>query len=370
MTDSCNIRSITTSQRDPASTPRPRVHILGLGSIGTFAAHLVSQIPNGPSVTLLLHRRSLLDDYRQNGDRILFESREGEHFSSSGYELETIHNDQWYPVSDESWPDEPTTATIANLIVCVKATQTVSALRSLAHRLNSFSNILFLQNGSGMIEEVNTQLFQDPLTRPNYFIGVISHGVTLNAPFSITHTGFSATAIGQVPRDNAPSNTAIPDSQSEYLLQAVPLSPTLNLTPYSYTDILQVQLEKLAVNAFCNPLCALNDAKNEFLFSIPGTRRAILTEISNVVFALPELKDVPGLEERFSVDRLEETVNGIIAKTANTTCSMVGDLRAGRETEIQFINGSWSRMGRQVGVATPVNDELVEEITKRTRSVK
>jgi 2-dehydropantoate 2-reductase len=223
-----------------------------------------------------------------------------------------------------------------------------------------------------MIEQVNASLFLDPASRPNYLIGVISHGVTLNSPFNITHTGVSATAIGPVPRANTTSLEDMPTvdpppSQSNYFLQTLPLSQTLNLTAYSYTGILQIQLEKLAVNAFCNPLCALNDAKNEFLFTIPDTRRAILTEISNVVFALPALKGVPGLKDRFSVDGLERTVNGIIAKTANTTCSMVWDLRAGRETEIQFINGSWSRMGREVGVETPVNDRLVEEVMMRTK---
>ena len=86
-----------------------------------------------------------------------------------------------------------------------------------------------------------------------------------------------------------------------------------------------------------------------------------------VVRALPELQGVPGVDERFSVERLEDTVDNIITKTAETTCSMVWDLRAGRETEIQFINGYWSRRGREVGVATPINNRLVKQITERTK---
>jgi 2-dehydropantoate 2-reductase len=84
------------------------------------------------------------------------------------------------------------------------------------------------------------------------------------------------------------------------------------------------------LNAFCNPLCALNDSINGFIFNIPETRREILAEISNVVVALPALKHIPGVQERFSVDTLEETVNRVIGKTYNATCSMVWDLRAGR----------------------------------------
>jgi 2-dehydropantoate 2-reductase len=85
------------------------------------------------------------------------------------------------------------------------------------------------------------------------------------------------------------------------------------------------------------------------------------------VQALPELHGVRGVKERFSVERLEETVGAIIEKTRETTCSMVWDLRAGRRTEMRFINGYWMRRGREVGVATPVNDGLVRSIEERER---
>ncbi|PLB47799.1 putative 2-dehydropantoate 2-reductase family protein [Aspergillus steynii IBT 23096] len=354
--------------------PSPRIHVLGLGSIGCFAAHCITEIVNGPSVTLLLHRKSLLDAYRRNGNRMRVQTSEGEHISSEGYQFEALDNGQWYHTAPDDEPDsprEPATEPIENLIVCVKATQTVEALRPLSSRLTPSSTVLFLQNGSGMIDEVNAHLFTNPDTRPRYLIGVISHGVTLNASFDITHTGFSATSIGQMPREHehekSPSDSDPEPTSDNFLLTTLPHSPRLNLTSYTYTSVLQFQLEKLAVNAFCNPLCALNDAPNGFLFTLPDTRRAILTEISSVVLALPELRGVPGVEDRFSVERLENTVNGILQKTYNTTCSMVWDLRTGRETEVRFINGSWSRMGRRVGVPTPVNDRLVEEVEERGR---
>lgn len=37
---------------------RPRVDVLGLGSIGTFAAHSLFETPDPPSVTILCHRLS------------------------------------------------------------------------------------------------------------------------------------------------------------------------------------------------------------------------------------------------------------------------------------------------------------------------
>lgn len=154
---------------------------------------------------------------------------EGEHISLTGYSLETLHDDgRWYRASsvESLGSNQVATEPIENLILCVKAPQTVAALRPLQQRLTSQSNILFLQNGASIIEEVNTHLFRDPQTRPNYLIGVISHGVTLNSPFNITHTGFAATSIGCVPRENAiavdtssSSSSTIP---SNYLLQPSP----------------------------------------------------------------------------------------------------------------------------------------------------
>jgi 2-dehydropantoate 2-reductase len=74
---------------------------------------------------------------------------------------------------------------------------------------------------------------------------------------------------------------------------------------------------------------------------------------------------VENLRERFAVDRLEATVNAIIEKTFHTTCSMVWDLRAGRETEIDFINGYWVKRGNELGVPTPINGEMVEKVKLR-----
>ncbi|KAJ4264351.1 2-dehydropantoate 2-reductase (Ketopantoate reductase) (KPA reductase) (KPR) [Fusarium torreyae] len=348
------------------SATRPRVHVLGLGSIGTFAAHCLAEIspPFSPSVTLLLHRASLVDEYLNNESHITLETREGETVKHGNYRLEFLEGNNWYGFDKSTGRASGTRRTdiIDNLIVSVKTPQTAAALRPLKDRLNASSHVLFLQNGSGMIEEVNKKVFTEESTRPNYITGVTSHGVTLNSPFNITHTGFAATSLGQVPRAK---DDVLEPTPPSYLLQALPTVPRLNATSYNFIQVFQIQLEKLAVNAFCNPLCALNDAKNGFLFTIPKTRRALLSEISRVVCALPELQGVSGVTDRFAVEKLEMTVNGILTKTAETTCSMVVDLRRGQKTEIQFINGYWCRRGREVGVSTPLNDDLVRQILER-----
>lgn len=353
---------------------KPRVHVLGLGSIGTFVAHSLAEVPGGPAVTLLLHKESLIDSYIRNKKSISLKTCEGSVVAHGNYKLEVLHDDSWYSIDPELTPSvvdriTPATDMIEHLIVCVKATQTVAALRPLRFRITPRSNIMFLQNGAGMIEDVNEHLFQDPIIRPHYISGVISHGITKNAAFDITHTGLATTAIGHVPR-SAPSMAGITDSSSStqvsYLLQALPLVPRFNCQSYDWPGIFAVQFEKIATNAFCNPLCALADSPNKYLFTIPETCKAIMSEISSVILALPELKDLPNVAERFSPAALESTVMAIIDRTRETTCSMVWDLRAGRQTEIRYINGFWSRKGRELGIPTPINDDLIGKIETRT----
>lgn len=225
-----------------------------------------------------------------------------------------------------------------------------------------------------MIEDVNDALFSEPHSRPSYIVGVVSHGVTSYRSSHVHHRGPAAMSLGPVPRHHETTlsgeDTDYHTSSQgcDYLLHSLPQAPRLDATAYSYIDVFQIQLEKLAVNAFCNPLCVLNNAKNGFLFTLSETRREILAEISAVMLALPELQDVPNVRERFAVERLEATVNRILTQTAETTCSMVWDLRAGRETEVKYINGYWVRRGREVGMRTPINESLMEQVLTQSSS--
>ncbi|KAL7963529.1 hypothetical protein V8C34DRAFT_319291 [Trichoderma compactum] len=193
---------------------QPRVHVLGLGSIGTFTAHCLAGIPAPltPSVTLLLHRPNLVDEYIKRGRKIRLETIEGEVVDSHNYHVEVLNNGEWHRIQAESGFINPAVQgdIIDHLIVSI---------------------------GSGTVEAANEEVFTDPATKPSYLTGVIAHGVTLNAPFDITHTGFSATSLGPIPRSNLDTE----ETASSYLLEALPLIPMFNATRYSTSDVLQIQ---------------------------------------------------------------------------------------------------------------------------------
>lgn len=161
--------------------------------------------------------------------------------------MEVLHGKTWHLMQDSRTygaaeilqsVGTPIDENIGDLIVCVKSTQTVAALRPLLPRLSRESNVMFLQNGAGMIEGANTFLWPDPHVRPNYVTGVISHGITLNRPFDITHTGPAATSVGPVPREDG--DTAQPLSR---LLDILPLAHRLKCQAYSWPTIVSVPVQ-------------------------------------------------------------------------------------------------------------------------------
>lgn len=277
-----------------------RIHILGLGSIGNFAAHCPASLAKPPPVTLLFHRAGLEQEFKNNKRSITLQTYEGDITLARGFDTEVFQKGHWHRTVHEPTHGVglQTKDHISHLLVCTKTIQTVEAIRPLVGRLTAASTILLLQNGCGVMDALNQELFQEEQNRPSYVIGITSHGVGLKSPFSINHAGPSATSLGAVSR--ASPTAGQPDlpelcPAQECLLDTLCQSERINAKAYTLADAFKAQLEKLAVNAFCNPLCAIHDAKNGFLFTLPATRRAILSEIADVVLAMPELSGIPGL---------------------------------------------------------------------------
>ena len=262
---------------------------------------------------------------------------------------------------------------IYSLIVSVKAPETAKALQSVAHRLTRHSTILFLQNGIGMVEEVNKKVFPDEETRPNYVVGVISHGVYSRGPFSVVHAGMGTTAIGLLPRRPGQLQTDGFTPSAGYLLRTMTRTPVLAAVSFPPTDLLQLQLEKLAVNAIINPLTVMFNCRNgEILHnaSISRVMRLLLAEISLVIRSLPELQNVPNVKMRFAPDRLEAQVVSIAARTAGNLSSMQQDAQAGKVTEIDYITGYIVRRGEELGIKCVMNYMLLHMVNGKSFTVK
>lgn len=98
---------------------------------------------------------------------------------------------------------------------------------------------------------------------------------------------------------------------------------------------------------------------------MPETCRTLISYISAISKALPEFEGVPGVKKSLPPERLETTVMAIVDRNRQTTCSMVWDMRAGRDTENRYMNGYCSRRGNELGVLTPLHHTFVDRIEER-----
>ncbi|KAF2467169.1 uncharacterized protein BDR25DRAFT_305624 [Lindgomyces ingoldianus] len=395
-----------------------RIHILGVGSVGRFIAHSLRGIPNPPPITLLFHRGGLLKEWNESSKKLQLIT-DGSSEKQGGFDVElAIPRPRFHgkEVKPEENVQDPSTSSVSpdathqlidgesnepinSLIMCVKAPNILSALSAVKHRLHPESVILFFQNGMGTVEEVSREIFPDPQTRPHYMLGINSHGMHTSPddPFTATHAGFGTISIGIIPHERnqepgpysptlqfkpgfhepakipvTPKNPANPNSSmrepmpyfsrwtpnSRYLLRSLLRTPVLCATAFSPPDLLQLQLEKLAVNCIVNPLTVMLDARNgSILYNYHLTRamRLLLSEISLVIRSMPELQYIPNVEQRFDPGRLETMVVGVANKTRDNISSMLADVRAGRRTEIEYINGWVVKRGEELGIRCFMN---------------
>lgn len=330
-----------------------RIHVLGLGNLGRLFAHELAIQPSPPPITLLLHRPGLLEEWDEAGRKIEI-TTEGVVSSSSNYDVELVSRQ---PRQDEI---------IENLIVATKTLNTVKALSSIKHRLTYNSTVLFTQNGMGTTEEVTNALFPNPSSSPHYLASVTSHGVYTLGPFRSVHAGLANVTIGRalLPGQLDTNHSSKP----KYLIDRIVNSPGLAAKEVDPKDLTRLQLEKLVINAMINPLTVIFDCKNGELFdrgSIVHLMRLLLAEASQVIASLPELRDDPETASRFSTQKLETIVLDVAEKTAKNTSSMLQDRRAGRPTEIDYINGYIVKRGKELGVECEVNEKLIELVKER-----
>ena len=364
-----------------------RIHILGVGNVGGFIAHALASRPSPPPITLLLQDSNIYWQWIEKKQAIAVHS-DGLDSIKSGFDISVLNEKIWYsvPAWSGNKSEEEGYSFLAQrsqdtkvsqvfselveddshidcLIVTCKAPQTVKAVTSVKHRLSPDSTILFLQNGMGVFDEVNSKVFPFPETRPHYVSGVFSHGLARKGPFHVDHKAIGTTLLSPVSQSGALISQVNEQSTdweptTKYLLHTLNLTQQLVATTETPVALLQYQFEKLAMNAVINSMTALLDCVNgELLYNYSLTRvmRMILMEVSTVICALPELKDIPGIEDRFSAERLRRITVLLANKTGCNTSSMLQDMQYRRMLEVHYINGYIVRRGEELGIKCALN---------------
>ncbi|TFK77387.1 2-dehydropantoate 2-reductase [Pluteus cervinus] len=393
-----------------------RFHVLGLGSIGSLFAHQLRRVlPPTHSITLIHKTKQQARDAALKGSICV--ENQGLVSTASGFRSEVFEAPYLRPNPSTSQDEAQQPETISSLIVTTKAHQTVPAIQRLLPRLSQDSTIVLLQNGMGIYEQLVGSIFRNPQHRPHFILASNTHGAFLRGFYDVVHTGVGAIDFGIVPdpngRDfeaslgdeNIPrsdrklslSDIGPPDNDPASLryaslrstVAALQLTEALNTTWQSIDHVQLAMRRKLVVNSVVNPLTAIMGCRNGDIFLSPSAERImervcqeaagafsaqIRFETQSWLDNLPleeraedgERVDIgripPGLTKR----SLMEEVKRVTEITKGNISSTLSDVRKGRPTEIDYLNGYLLRLGKTYRLPMPCNATLLNLVKMRS----
>lgn len=222
------------------------------------------------------------------------------------------------------------------LLVTLKAPQVSPAVKNLQSVLPAHAPILLLHNGMGTLDELKD--IQQPLLR-----GITTHAAMRDGTV-IKHVAQGITHIGPTNRESE----ALSDI-ADILHQALPDVAWHN-------HIAAACWRKLAVNCVINPMTVEHDCQN-------GALRAYPEQIARLCEEIAWVMEREG--HHIAVDNLRDIIYDVIDTTAANVSSMLQDVRAQRQTEIDYITGYLLRRARAQGIAVPENTRLYDLIKRK-----
>ena len=230
---------------------------------------------------------------------------------------------------------------ITLLLVTTKAGDTLSAMEGWLPHIPKNTPVILFQNGLGSQQEVAERWPDRPI-----LVASTTEGANRPEPDVLVHAGVGDTWVGP-----------LTDSASDYTESVVQQLAQSGLRVHAENNIVPRLWQKLVVNAGINAFTALLDCPNGAIVEAPLYRQTIdglCTEIAALLQA--------DTGERVTPQALRERIEAVARSTASNTSSMRADVNAGRNTEIDFINGYLVQCGQRNGIATPVNQMLVQRV--------
>jgi 2-dehydropantoate 2-reductase len=301
-----------------------RILLVGPGALGCLLAAVISRSLKGTT-----HSLALLDHCQK---RAALLNRQGIIYESE---------DQRQSVSLPVYSDPSVLQTADTVILCVKSYDIAANLQAWQALLRNGTLLLFLQNGIAHLTHGQSA------GKATIAYGTTTEGATLLAPGHVRHAGHGLTSLGL--RD--PNDPIFADR----LDQLAGIFSSAGLPATVTNCILEKIWAKLFINVGINALTAIHHCANGDLLSLPGVMERMRNAVAEAE-TIARARNISIEDDPFSA-----TVE-VCRKTANNVSSMLQDVQRRRRTEIEAINGAIVRQGQELGLATPENCRLVQQV--------
>ena len=216
-------------------------------------------------------------------------------------------------------------------LVLVKSWQTDRAASQLSEILAGDGVALTLQNGLG-----NGEILRAALGQERTAMGVTTYGATVLGPGEVRPGGEGIISVQEHPR----------------LSELMDLFQRGGFTFQQMPDLSGLVWGKLVINVAINPLTALLEVKNGKLLDSPAVTH-LMGMAAQEAAAVAKSLGVP-----LNFSEPAQAAKAVADATGENMSSMLQDIRRGAPTEIDALCGEVVRLGKEIKVATPVNELL------------
>ena len=303
------------------------IAVMGAGGVGGYFGGLLARAGN--NVTFIA-RGPHLDAIRQNGLQVI-----------SG-------NDGDFTVAGNA-TDDPASAGVQELVLfTVKMYHNDDAIHAIAPLVGPDSIILTLQNGID-----NGDRLVEVYGPERVMIGSAYLEGRISEPGVVTQGGPGAASFGE----RTPGIT----ERGQRLLDVF---QSANWRVELLENMTGMLWKKFAYLSGSAGVCAASGCAYGELRTVPETRAAIQAAIAEAL-AVGDASGAP-----LEPDSLEWSMNALDNFPATGMASLAKDFAEGRPVELEGLTGTVIRMGRQYGVATPVNDALYAVLKPRANRIE
>jgi 2-dehydropantoate 2-reductase len=237
------------------------------------------------------------------------------------------------------------------VILTVKSYDTESALEEL--KKVNFRYLLLAQNGYGNYEKA-VKVFG----KERVILGRVIFGAEIPKPGEVKITVIADDVVIGNP------DKAIPEEEIRKIAETINEAGI----PTRYeSEVYKYLWDKILYNSALNPLGALLETNYGTLAKLPETRE-IMNRIIREIF---EVAKAHGIELFWNSaeEYIEHFYKKLIPPTAEHYPSMLQDIKAGKRTEIDALNGAIVKLGKDKGISTPIN-ETITNLIKAKEKIK
>lgn len=265
---------------------------------------------------------------------------------AKGLRLEGVSGDRTVKVNATTQASEAGPCDL--VVLATKAMHVASAAEALKPLLKAETPVLSIQNGLGGPETAASILGKERV-----MVGVVGgFGASMRAPGHAHHNGMELVRLGEF---GGPI--------TERLKQVENVWAGAGFRVKVFDDIDQLVWEKLICNCAYSGPCGISERTIGEVMDDPDLSR-VSAACATEAFAVAKKKGV-----RLGFDDPVAYVRDFGSKIPKSRPSVLLDLMAKRKSEIDVINGSIPRVGKQVGIAAPVNETLTALVRFRERQL-